>query len=534
MSSSCAPCGGVNYVVPQPASQQPSNNPDPPSLPELSACPVHFIEVGEEFDFPAPGETTVIRSCCSEGIAQGAVLYSIGMGYLHVSDIPSECEIEVVNLGEPCNVKIAGEPVAAGSKLQVGIPVCGGDGTNKRADKICLTTDFFVPAYCAQPTDTGGCCVNVGVTSVSGLVTGQRLAIGQREFRLMQINSAREIRICNDGNGGMPGAVVYAMDDCIEIIGGANECDRQTVDGGLLLACRDGSKQPIAGQYDGQILQWNNELRRFVLVAAPPLPTCTSLDADFTVDQTNPPETNYIIDVADSSDFVVNGSLQINDSGGHLRRFSIITLIDGTHIRVHPLFTVTANTTFKAGASVCYVEDKCALTALDASEQAIGAVLGCIDGNSKPLAPSDDNKILTSEGGLWKEASRGLGFHPRFTSLYNGSGSGLVTHAWDDLGIPSQAGGQQIYAEIHVWAVISGSSGCQGVVEINGQPYVILYSNGNGTTPPGGGAQQCRFTVKIPATAGAGNNITMRVYLSQGSTTNLTLTGTIILQGFFA
>ena len=267
-----------------------------------------------------------------------------------------------------------------------------------------------------------------------------------------------------------------------------------------------------------------------MLVAAPPLPTCSSLDADFTVDETNPPETVYIIEVSDSSNFIVNGSLQINDRGGNLRRFSIITLIDGTHVRVHPLFTVNANTTFKAGASVCYVEDKCAITALDASGQIIGALLGCINGNSKPLAPSGDNKILTSKDGFWTEASRGLGFFPKGIQLYNGSSNSVVTHNWDNLFMPDKAGGQQIYADIEVWAVLAGASGCQAVVEINGSGYITLYTNGNGTNPPGGGAQSCRFTTKVQATAGG--SISMRIYARQGSPT--TLTGTITLNGYYA
>lgn len=532
MSRTCIPCGGnVNYIVPQPSSVQPGGgDAETPTTPELSECPVHFIEISEPFDFPAPGETAIIRSCCSDGLTDGAVLYSIGMGYLHVSDIPNECEIEVINLGEICNIKEAGEPVEAGTKLQIGIPVCV-SASEAEQKQICLTTDFFVPDYCDAPTDTGGCCRNVGVTSVTGLVVGQRLALGQREFRLTEIISATLIRICNDGAGGLPGAVVYAMDDCFEIIGGANVCDRETVDGGMLLACRDGEQRPIGGSYDGQIPQWSNELQRFVLVAAPPLPTCTSLDADFTVDETNPVETNYVIDVFDSSNFVVNGSLQINESGGTLRRFSVITIIDGTHLRVHPVFTVTTNTTFHAGASVCQVEDKCALTALPANEQVIGGILACIDGNSKPIAPSEDNKIIVGKDTLWVEASRGLGFYARFISLYNGEGDSVVTYEWDALDIPAMVGNEQIYAEIEVWASISGATGGRGVVEINGVSYATLYTNGVGADPPGGGAQQCRFTTKVLATAGAGNQISMRIYLLQGSAL---LTGTITLVGYFA
>ncbi len=538
MSQPCAPCGGnVNYTVPQPSSVQPGGGDvDAPTTPTLSECPVHFIETSEDFDFPAPGETSIIRSCCSEGIAPGAILYSLGIGYLHVESIPNECEIEVGNHGETCNVKVPGEPVASGTKLQIGIPTCGGNNSAQDG-VICLTTDFFVPDYCAAPTDTGGCCRNVGVTSVAGLTVGDRLALGSREFRLAEIVSASVIRICNDGAGGLPGAVVYAMDDCFSIIGGANICERETVDGGLLLACRDGQQAPIAGTYDGQIPQWDNSLNRFVLVAAPPLPTCTSLDADFTVDETNPPETNYIIDVFDSSNFIVGGSLQINESGGNLRRFSIITIIDGTHLRVHPLFTVTTNTTFHAGASVCYVEDRCSFTAQDANVPVIGAVIGCVDGISTPLTPSADNKILVGkdDGGMrWTEENRGLGFFPVMTTCLNITNTtSIQSMSFDTIGIPGKIGNQQIYLRINIWAELSGPSGVQVEVRVNGVGLRTLHTNGNGTTPPGGGADEDRFSWLVPA-AGGGTFTAQMATIQNLSGGAITTRLTILAEGFLA
>lgn len=539
MPLSCKPCGGnVNYIVPQPTSVQPGGgDSETPTTPELSECPVHFIETSEDFEFPAPGETSIINSCCSEGIAPGAVLYSLGIGYLHVSAIPSECEIEVTNHGEACNIKTPGEPVAAGTKLQIGIPPCGSGSNGEPLPTICLTTDFFVPEYCASPSETGACCRNVGVTSVAGLAVGDRLALGTREFRLAEIVSATVIRICNDGAGGLPGAVVYAMDDCFEIIGGSNICERQTVDGGLPIVCRDGQQVPVAGSYDGQILQWDNSLGRFVLVAAPPLPTCTSLDADFTVDETNPPETNYIIDVFDSSNFIVGGSLQINESGGGLRRFSIITIIDGTHLRIHPLFTVTTNTTFHAGASVCYVEDRCSFTAVAADEPVIGAMIACVDGISTPITPSADNKIIVGldDGGLkWTEADRGLGFFPRMTTALNIANDGtLKTMNFDDSVVPAQIGNQQAYLKLNVFAYCYGPSGVEMSVQVNGVSLLTLHTNGNGATLPGGGADEERLPWLIQAVAGG--TWTARMVLLQapnGAPTSFGLQ--IIAEGFYA
>lgn len=467
--SNCKPCGGnVNYTVPQPTSVQPGGGDaeTPTTTPELSACPIHFIEIGEDFEFPAQGETSIIRSCCSEGIAPGAVLYSLGIGYLHVESIPNECEIEVGNHGELCNIKTPGEPVVAGTKLQVGIPVCAGASSDDDCPR--LTTDFFVPDYCAAPTDTGGCCRNVGVTSVAGFTEGDRLAYGSREFRLTEIVSPSVIRICNDGAGGLPGAVVLAG-ECFTVVGGVNICGRDAVDGGQIVVCRDGQQQPMVGTYDGQMPQWNSALERFVLVAAPPLPVCTALDDEFILDSSNPTTTNYVIKVLDSSNFVVNSSININEAGGALRRFKVVTIIDGTTIRVNQQFTPVANITFLTGASVCLIEDVCAKEASAANAVTIGAIVGCVDGISKSVTPSSDSKHLVSYNGAWQEVSMLHGLKVVESTVYTGVGA-PVTLNWAALGAPAPISGKVVYALFEIWLSIGGAISPQAsvIASVNG------------------------------------------------------------------
>lgn len=480
-TSPCPTCGGsVSQIIPAPCAPEDHNDPAAAEC----CCSKQFVEVSQPFNWPSVGGEVTLRACCAEGVTPGAVLYSLGLGYLHVEGVPSECEIVAKNMGEPCNVRVAGEPIAAGAKLLVGVPPCIPSSGSSSGSINCLTTSFLVPEYCSSPSDTGACCVDVGVTTVAGLNAGDRLMIGgTREFRLTEIKTPTIIRICNDGLGGMPGAMV-AAGDCFTVIDGGNPCGKAAQEtANVILGCKNGEQVPIAGSYDGQIFQWNQAAGEWELVSAPPLPVCTSLVCCLTLDPENPPDTSYIIEVDDSSIFEANNLITINQPNGTQRRFTVNAVIDATHIRITPAFTVTEITSFDEGAAVCQIPDVCGQEAVEVPEEGVRALVACNEGGGVPLAASsaaDANKVMVGCGSSWKEANRLLGFKPILTNIYNG----LTTPvSFPVLGtIPPQVCGQQRYAVLEIGLLLSApaTGGTELVGYVNNSPVLGLDSIAGG------------------------------------------------------
>lgn len=397
--SPCPTCGGnVNYVVPQPCSQQPAE--PAPETPEQ--CSKQWLEVSQDFNWPGIGDTVTLRACCAEGVAPGAVLYGLGVGYLHVESIPSECEVVAKNFGEVCNQKVPGEPVAAGIKLLVGVPPCSpsGGGTGQ-ASNVCLESSFLVPEVCSSPAENGACCVDVQVSSVAGLEIGNRMAIGIREFRLSEIKSPTVIRICNDGGGGLPGALV-AAGDCFVIIDAGSPCAKDPVEDGVLMVCKNGEQRPVVPGFDRAIMQYNSASGLWEPKSAPALPSCTSLGATFSIDSTNPPGTFYVIEVDDSSVAEAGDGVSINLPSGDLKEFTVHSIVDGTHIRVVPAFSFSGVLTFNEGASVCdvTVTDIC----LRASQTMPGGgsrgILACLAGVATPITAEWGKNLVVNGGSL--------------------------------------------------------------------------------------------------------------------------------------
>lgn len=429
--SPCPTCGGtVSQIIPAPCTEENHSNESPAHC----CCSKQYVEVSQSFNWPGVGDEVTLRACCAEGVAPGAVLYSLGLGYLHVESVPSECEIIAKNLGEVCNVKVAGEPVAAGQKLLVGVPPCApvSDGGGGLSSANCLTTSFIVPEYCATPSESGACCVDVGVTSVIGLSAGDRLALGFREFRLLEIKTPNIIRICNDGKGGLPGTVV-AAGDCFQVIDGGNVCAKTPVtDCGVLVVCKNGEQRPFKASFDNAIPQWRNVSGCWETVAAPPLPKCTSLICCLTVDHTNPDGTNYTIEVEDSSLFAVGNLVTISLTNGNLVYFSVVAIPDSTHLRVTPTQVPSETLEFEENAAICIVADACSNASIDFPDSGTPTLVACINGQSRPIKPQCGTIIqgcCDDEGKkLWKMAPRGLSYYPFAAEVVLESTVGVHNH----------------------------------------------------------------------------------------------------------
>lgn len=140
-----------------------------------------------------------------------------------------------------------------------------------------------------------------------------------------------------------------------------------------------------------------------------------------------------------------------------------------------------------------------------------GGIMVCEDG-MKIINPSSDGQILVSDGGKWKLARQGWGFHIVDTTFYTGYGP-VVTVNFDDSGIPGQVAGRQIYAELEIWGTMAGTGGTQVGVYIDGS-LIQLFFAGNG------GADQQRFRYMIPAEAGGSFTFQFGPYSGSPATAN--------------
>lgn len=105
-----------------------------------------------------------------------------------------------------------------------------------------VAVDFIVPS--------SGSCTTIKLTNVHGLVLGQFVDIAGGRYYLQQILNSTDIVICNLGEGGIPGSVVYATNAQGEYITPVTIyvqeiCDRDPVTSGALNICSSSILAPI-------------------------------------------------------------------------------------------------------------------------------------------------------------------------------------------------------------------------------------------------------------------------------------------------
>lgn len=152
----------------------------------------------------------------------------------------SNCVLTIENECQTVNAS-PGFNVPACTKFIVVDTPCCFDAVNY-LDYPYVAVDFVVPA--------SGSCVTVKLTTVNGLILGQFVDIAGGRYYLQQVLNNTDVVICNLGEGGIPGSVVYAVNAQGEYINPVavyfqEMCDRGPVLTGALNICSSTTDAPI-------------------------------------------------------------------------------------------------------------------------------------------------------------------------------------------------------------------------------------------------------------------------------------------------
>jgi len=284
----------------------------------------------------------------------GAWLWSYGLGYLTISGFnPCTGEIELRNdcptTTCPGQTQAApGTPVPACSIFVLLAPVCSGASAGPGNLFPYLNSGFTAP-----PVDT---CIDIAVTNVNGLSVGKHITINTGTYRISAIKSATLITICNDGAGLTPGTVVNYLDGAGNLIVpivviDANPCLTTPVLSATVLGCHDGQTVPLTALLDQQVLVYNQSTGEWEgkSLGIPTL-VCTALTFSLTLDPINPPATSYLVQVADTSAFIVG---QLVSIGG--TEFTIDTIDSATTMHMTPTIDPVVIVNFPVGSTLCTV-----------------------------------------------------------------------------------------------------------------------------------------------------------------------------------
>lgn len=329
------------------------------SCPDCSPSTVNnmdfFITVTAGFNMPACGNTGQIVVEDATRLYVGALLWNASVGHLVVVSIDDDTHVTVRNDCPTNNVLDPGEPVPADTVFGVGVPApvdaATENGTGPRLD-----LDFVIPAI--------GACVVIKATTTEGLFAGENVSIAGQEYRISGIADLVTLTICNDGSAGPVGDTVEKdpngdgiLDYPIIRIAEQNLCLAEEGSEGKLLICDGVAQKVMVGTIDHQVPAWNNAEGEFKLEVVDSLVVCTYLTGCLVLDPLH--VGNYVVEVDDATIFAPfvdeYPGVKIKINGDY---FSLVAIVDGTHIRVEPWFTVTEVITYNAPMAVC-VADCC-------------------------------------------------------------------------------------------------------------------------------------------------------------------------------
>lgn len=369
---SCSTTGTVNDAVPVNTSMQPSScAPAPESTCDCPApaitCPedecspcledhtrhhyikkfAYTVKILNSFNWPANGEDVELYTQNTESLLPGSLLWNPTVGSLYIQSFNKTTQkIIARNKGDTCNIKTAGDLLPTCLEFAVGPVQCvvgGGGGSSTGA---CLAADFVAPAV------DGNVLIKVSV--ITGLHINDIISIAGYEYRIGDILDDETVQLINDGDGAPEGTLIEADPNCtggcqvpINVISSVDPCTRDSVNAGVVLACVEGTAQPLVGLIDGQILTWNNVTLRWELRnSSLPDIVCTTLTASLTVDPAH--VGSYLLTVTDTTNFTATDKVIIAAVV-----YTVDDIVDGTHLHVTPDDTPGAIVTYPIGTALC-------------------------------------------------------------------------------------------------------------------------------------------------------------------------------------
>lgn len=387
-SSSCSPSIAVPYVQQQHCCVD-------------ETLKDNFAKIDGEFTVPACGSSAPV-TISNVVLTVGQIISKPGVGQFHVSS-KDGCTYYLENKCESCiaNPPVVGTVIPSSTEFTLGpLPECIGIAGTPSSTDVLLCTDFIVPV--------NGATVQIQVTKFGPISVGDEIVVDNRTFTVTAKTAPDILTIRNDGNGGTPGDIVYAdsnndgqKDQIIEVVNSPDPCSigaASTAD--AILACNGGQRQPVQGQFDGDVLAWDAASSLYRHRSFPETEFCTALIDCLVLDPANPPTTTYLIDVVDIGpfqDILANPPGAISDICITIDGdpFSLIEEVAGS-LRVRPGFIVAGPTKYEENSPVC-IPDCCGQCEndMDLSDAVTGNIPGTSYGGIVVGIPYNDATNVT-------------------------------------------------------------------------------------------------------------------------------------------
>jgi len=206
------------------------------------------LVIKESFNIPLLNTDIPVKLTKVYNIVVGSYLHNPAYGYLKISNYnPETNTIGLLNDGIK-GTAVPGTFVSENTIFIVSAKPCCEDDASSLFP--FLAEDFVAPGV--------GLTKTVQVTSTFGLRTNSAIRIGSGLYRLLTINSSKEIVIENEGAGHTVGETVEALDASgdfqylvtVELSG---ECAAPTTLLGRLHACEGAEERILGGHHAGQV-----------------------------------------------------------------------------------------------------------------------------------------------------------------------------------------------------------------------------------------------------------------------------------------
>ncbi len=342
------------------------------------------IAAQNTWNVPECGGTAVLSVPGLVSINIGTYIRNKVYGYFEV--VAFDASSQQITVENHCN--------AGNAATGTTVPACttfGLDGPPCEcvdSSQVCVAIDFTAPA--------NGACVDITLTSTTGLTASDTVEIGSGFYFLQAIKPNDVVTICNHGQGITPGTPVIARDVngnyqyCLSIIS-QNSCDRAAESPVRLQGCgADGVTVPM----DCQTLGWvaTNISGNDGEFACRPIGVlaCTTLTAPLVLTSGTASYTN--VAVADSSVFQPDDVIEF---AGFITFASVSSIPDGTHIDIVFDPAPGANVTYPTGLTIC-VEDCCRRLDSVIDGMPFGSAEGAASDTSVPTVYSGNVSYTTA------------------------------------------------------------------------------------------------------------------------------------------
>lgn len=304
------------------------------------------IKITSSWNVPVCGESAIVTVPGLTAIAIGSYIWNAEFGYFEVTAFNAGTQqITIANRCTDGNAA-AGTNVPACTEFIVTDPPVD-ISTQSGA---CVAVDFTAPPACPAV----GCCINITLTTVTGIISGGIVQIGTGFYTVDAVLPNDIITICNNGDGILPGTSVIALDAsgnyqyCLTILS-SNPCDGEATESGTLVVCSEEAIHPMDESTVGYLPTVNESGTGNVAFRPPAFPdSCTTLAVDLPLINGT---ATYNITVGSTAPFFEGDTLAI---GGRLSDVVTVTAVtDATHLAVSFSPTPSANATIGAGTSVC-------------------------------------------------------------------------------------------------------------------------------------------------------------------------------------